>query len=94
VGTEFKYPQKKGGNIYVRSIRSRKYRDYFQLVESYRDKESGTVKKRVLVHLGEHATKEAALETWSGEIAEHRDAGRTEQAGNLQGKLDRLKAMV
>lgn len=93
VGTYFQYPQIEELTIYVRSIKSRKYGDYFQLVESYRDKESGTVKKRVLVHLGQHETEKAALANWPSEIAEHREAGRTEQADKLRAKLVRLKAI-
>jgi hypothetical protein len=92
VGTYFQYPQRKGGGIYVRSIKSRKYGDYFQLVESYR--ESGTVKKRVLVHLGQYETPEAALSAWPVEIAEHREAGRDEQAEKLQAKLDELRRLT
>ena len=92
MGTEIKYPQRRESTIYVRSIKSRKYGDYFQLVESYRD--AGTVKKRVLLHLGEHQSVEAALSAWPGEIAEHRQAGRDEQADKLQGKLDRLRELT
>lgn len=85
-------PTTKGGSIYVRSIKSRKYGDYFQLVESYRDE--GTVKKRVLVHLGQYETPEAALAAWPEDIRRHREAGRDEQAENLQGKLDRLRELT
>jgi len=91
VGTENKYPQEKESTIYVRRIKSRKYGDYFQLVESYRD--AGTVKKRVLVHLGQYETPEAALTAWPAEIAEHRRYGRDEQAEKLQAKLNRLRRL-
>lgn len=93
VGTEIEYPQREEPTIYVRSIRSRKYGDYFQLVESYRDKDSGTVKKRVLLRLGKHAIGQAALDAWPHEIAEHRDAGRNEQADKLRVKMERLRAI-
>lgn len=55
-------PTTKGEPIYVRHIMSRKYGDYFQLVRSYRDE--STVKKEVLVHLGDYETPDAALATW------------------------------
>lgn len=94
MGTEIECPQRGEPTIYVRSVRSRKYGDYFQLVESYRDKDSGTVKKRVLVHLGEHQSEEAALANWPHEIAGHEEAGRDGQAGKLQAKLDRLRELT
>lgn len=82
----------KGGSIYVRRIKSRKYGDYFQLVESYR--ESGTVKKRVLVHLGQYPTPDDALSAWPDEIDVHRRAGRDEQADKLQEKLTKLRRLT
>jgi hypothetical protein len=82
----------KGVTIYVRRIKSRKYGDYFQLVRSYRDE--GTVKKEVLVHLGEYETPGAALDAWPGEINEHRKAGRDEQAEKVQRKLDRVRELT
>jgi len=82
------------GSIYVRSVRSRKYGDYFQLVRSYRDPDSATVKKEVLVHLGEHETPDEALTAWPGDIADHRKHGRDEQAEKLAGKLARLRTLA
>jgi hypothetical protein len=61
-------------------------------VRSYR--EEGTVKKEVLVHLGEYETPEAALAAWPNQIAEHRRYGRDEQAEKVQRKLDRLKELT
>jgi hypothetical protein len=81
-----------GDEMHVRRIRSRNYGDYYQLVHSYR--EGDTVKKEVLIHLGEHETPEAALVAWPEEIAEHRRAGRDQQAEKLQGKLERLHALT
>jgi hypothetical protein len=81
-----------GDEMHVRRIRSRNYGDYYQLVRSHR--EGGTVKKEVLVHLGEHATPGAALVAWPEEIDEHRRAGRDEQADKLQGKLKRLEELT
>jgi hypothetical protein len=94
VGTENKYPQPKGASIYVRTVKSRKYGDYFQLVRSYRDPDSGTVKKEVLVHLGEHETPDEALAAWPREIETHRASGRGEQADKLAGKLEKLRTLV
>ena len=84
---------KERSTIYIRSIKSRKYGDYFQLVRSYRD-ESGVVKKEVLVHLGEHETPEAALASWTSVIEDHRQSGRTEQADKLEGKLKKLRELT
>ena len=92
MGTENKCPQPKGASIYVRSVKSRRYGDYFQLVRSYR--EDGTVKKEVLVHLGEHDTPDAALTAWPREIETHRASGRGEQADKLAGKLEKLRTLV
>jgi hypothetical protein len=52
--------------VYVRKKRV-KDRDYHQLVESYR--EDGKVRQRVLVHLGEYPTVDAALEGLPERIA-------------------------
>ena len=83
---------KGGTGIYVRRIKSRKYGDYFQLVQSYR--EMGTVKKEVLVHLGEYETPEEALAAWPEEIAKHRRYGRVEQADKLEAKLQTLRTLT
>jgi hypothetical protein len=93
VGTENKCPHTKGAAVYIRSIKSRKYGDYFQLVESYRD-ENGMVKKRVLVHLGEYQSPEAALAAWPEEIEDHKHNDRTEQAKKLHEKLERLRELT
>jgi predicted anti-sigma-YlaC factor YlaD len=49
-------------------VRTKKVRgkEYHQLVESRRV--DGEPRQRVLVHLGEHATADAALEAWPKEI--------------------------
>jgi hypothetical protein len=62
-------------------------------VRSYRNEESKP-RQEVLVHLGEYETPEAALAAWPAEIAEHRRAGREEQAERLQDKLDRLQELT
>ena len=61
-------------------------------MRSYR--EEGTVKKEVLVHLGEYETPEEALSAWPEEIAEHKRYGRDEQAEKLQRKLYRLQELM
>ena len=58
----------------------------------YRNDE-GKPRTEVLLHLGEHETPEAALNAWPGEIAEHRNNGREEQAERLQAKLNRLREL-
>ena len=60
-------------------------------MRSYR--EGGKVKQHV-VHLGEHETAEAALESWPLERQELRRVGRPKQAGKLQQKLDRLRELT
>jgi hypothetical protein len=62
-------------------------------VRYYRN-EDGNPRTEVLVHLGEHETPEAALHAWPDEIAEHREAGREEQADKLQAKLDRVQELT
>jgi hypothetical protein len=64
-------------------------------VRSYRSyREEGTVRKEVLVHLGEYETPEAALAAWPDAIAEHRRNGRDEQANKMQAKLNRLEELT
>ena len=59
-------------------------------MRSYRGE--GTVKKEVLVHLGEYETPDEALAAWPDEVAEHRRHGRNEQAEKLAGKLRKLRS--
>ncbi len=59
----------------------------------YRNDE-GKPRTKVLVHLGEHDSPEAALSAWPGEIDEHRRNGRDEQADKLQRKLDELRQLT
>ena len=60
-------------------------------MRSYR--EGGKVKQEV-VHLGEHSTAEAALNTWPQEIKELVRIGRPRKAEKLQDKLDRLQELM
>lgn len=46
------------------------------------------------MHLGEHQTAEAALESWPKEIQELKRIGRPKQAEKLQEKLDRLQELT
>jgi len=48
---------------------------------------------KVVVHLGEHATREDALAAWPGEMNRLRQTGRESKADKLQGKLDRLRSL-
>ncbi len=59
-------------------------------MHSYREK--GKVKQKV-VHLGEHQTAEAALESWPQEIQKLKET-RPKQANKLQGKLDKLRGLI
>ncbi len=61
-------------------------------MRSYRDG-SGTVKKEVLVHLGEYETPEAAVASWPEEINAHRSRGRDKQADKLEAKLRKLQGL-
>jgi hypothetical protein len=92
VGTNIDAHNRRETTIYVRRIKSGEDGAYFQLVESYRDE--GTVKKRVLVHLGQHETVEEVLNEWPEEIAFLRRFKRYGQANKLQDKLDRLQELM
>ena len=80
--------------IYIRAIKierdGEQYGTYYQAVHSYREK--GKVRQQV-VHLGEHETAEAALESWPLEIQEL-ERTRPKQAEKLQQKLDRLQELT
>jgi hypothetical protein len=81
-------------SIYIRAVKierdGEQYGSYYQAVRSYR--EGGKVKQEV-VHLGEHQTAEAALESWPQEIQELKKA-RPKQAEKLRQKLDRLSDLT
>jgi hypothetical protein len=49
---------------------------------------------KVDVHLGEHATPEGALTTWSEDLRRVRDIGKESKAEKLQAKLDRLQELM
>ena len=83
----------KGVTIYIRAVNierdSEQYGTYYQAVRSYREK--GKVKQEV-IHLGEHTTAEAALNSWPHEVQELKRT-RPKQAEKLQDKLDRLREL-
>jgi hypothetical protein len=85
----------KGPTIYIRAIKierdGEQYGTYYQAVRSYRDK--GKVKQEV-IHLGEHSTAEAALNTWPQELKELERIGRPRKAEKLQDKLGRLRELT
>ncbi len=62
-------------------------------MRSYRNEEDKP-RQKVLVHLGEYETPEAALAAWPKDIREHKEAGRDEQAEKLQQKLERLQELM
>jgi hypothetical protein len=49
---------------------------------------------RVLVHLGEHATPEAALEAWREDVERARSVGRDKTAARLEEKLRKLEGAI
>ncbi len=83
-----------GAPIYIRAIKiernGEQYGTYYQAVRSYREK--GKVKQQV-VHLGEHQTADAALESWPQQIQQLKRT-RPTQAEKLQQKLNRLQELV
>lgn len=48
---------------------------------------------KVIVHLGEHATPEDAVEAWSEEIGKLREMGRDSKASKLERELDELRSI-
>lgn len=76
-------------------VRTKKVRgrEYHQLVESRRV--DGEPRQRVLVHLGQHATADAALEAWQKEIRRlrrHAVTARKAAAELPEGSLARRAA--
>jgi hypothetical protein len=49
---------------------------------------------RVLVHLGEHATPEAALAAWREDVERARSVGRDKTAARLEEKLRKLEGAI
>jgi hypothetical protein len=84
----------KGASIYIRAIKierdGEQYGTYYQAVRSYR--EQGKVKQEV-VHLGEHATADEALQSWTEDVRELQTT-RPRKAEKLQRKIERLREMA
>ena len=49
---------------------------------------------RVLVHLGEHQTPEAALAAWREDVERARSVGRDKTAARLEEKLRKLEGAI
>jgi hypothetical protein len=49
---------------------------------------------KVLVHLGEHATPEAALAAWREDAARARSVGRDKTAARIEAKMRKLKGAI
>jgi hypothetical protein len=49
---------------------------------------------RVLVHLGEHATPEAALEAWREDVERARRVGREKTASRIEAKIRKLEGAL
>ena len=49
---------------------------------------------KVLVHLGEHATPEAALAAWREDVERSRSAGRDKTAARIEEKIRKLEHTV
>ena len=80
--------------MYIRTVNierdGEQYGSYYQAVRSYR--EAGKVKQDV-IHLGEHQTADEALTAWADDVQQLQGT-RPRKAAKLQGKMDRLRAMV
>ena len=51
-------------------------------------------KFRVLVHLGEHATPEAALSAWREDVERARRVGREKKAARIEEKIRKLEGAI
>jgi hypothetical protein len=49
---------------------------------------------KVLVHLGEHATPEAALEAWREDVVRARRVGREKTAARIEAKIRKLEGAI
>ena len=49
---------------------------------------------KVLVHLGEHATPEAALEAWREDVERARSVGRDKTAARIEAKIRKLEGVL
>jgi hypothetical protein len=80
--------------VYIRTVNinrdGEQYGTYYQAVRSYR--EGGKVKQEV-IHLGEYATADEALNAWAEDVRQL-ETTRPRKADKLRAKIDRLRAMV
>ena len=60
------------------------------------DRQAGlaAVGVKVLVHLGEHATPEAALAAWREDIDRARSVGRAKTAARIEAKIRKLEGAL
>jgi len=49
---------------------------------------------KVLVHLGEHATPEAALEAWREDVERARSVGREKTTARIEAKMRKLEGAI
>jgi hypothetical protein len=49
---------------------------------------------KVLVHLGEHASPEAALEAWREDVERARSVGRDKTAARIEAKIRKLEGAI
>ena len=49
---------------------------------------------KVLVHLGEHETPEAALEAWREDVERARSVGREKTAARIEAKIRKLEGAI
>jgi hypothetical protein len=49
---------------------------------------------KVLVHLGEHGTPEAALEAWREDVEKARSVGRDKTATRIEAKIRKLEGAI
>jgi hypothetical protein len=49
---------------------------------------------KVLVHLGEHATPEAALSAWREDVERARSVGREKTAARIEEKMRKLESAI
>jgi hypothetical protein len=49
---------------------------------------------RVLVHLGEHGTPEAALDAWREDVERARSVGRDKMAARIEEKIRKLEGAI
>jgi hypothetical protein len=94
VGTKSNaYKERRGAQgVYVRRAKTPGGDRYYQLVRSYR--EGGTVKKKVLVHLGPYSDTLEALKRWRADCQELDRLGKHTHADKLRAKCSLLAELT